>query len=731
MLHALIVRSPVAKGRLLSIECPSLPEGYSLLSAKDIPGKNTLDDSDIPILANEELSYIGEPVALLLGPDINILEERIRNCKVIAEEGEPVFNMGEAAPVRPEAAPELVEGAEGRSLSLSKGAIVAAKREFSTGDVDAAFSGVVSIIENDYVTGIQEHWYAEPCGAVSWPEQQGRIVVRTATQWPFHVTRSVCGVLGVPASKVLVTPTVTGLHMDGKLWYASLVSCHAALGAWIAKQPVRLILTGEEDFCFSPKRFGTKIHLSSAINEKGEIAGIDINAVVNLGSYAVNVNEVLESVNLGTTGVYKIKNIRFSGSAIKTNIPPQGPLAGYGLAQGFFALESHISYIADSIGQDPAQWRKQNFHAGIPQKGLSNKGSGAKGAALKLKGGAPPLGNPLIDNVLNISDYHRKWAAYEVLKSVRKKNAEAAMPPEQGPLHRTPYSYLANWMERTEGMRGIGIALGYQGHNDDAAAHPGSVELTLTKEGVLEIKTGMFDSDRGIWARLASKILEIDPKKVRINYNADSRDSGPSTTRSIAAMTKLIEQACKQVHKRRAKDPLPITVRKTARPSRKNELSEENPSKGVADSNNFSQHGWASSVVEVEFDPIGYMPRIRGVWMCVDGGKILSEDNARKSLKISIVQALGWAYKEQISYVDGAIPVDQFENFDIPGIAEIPPIVIDFINSNSEESPKGIGDLPFSCIPAAFVQAVSQAAGCHFRAIPLKAQDIFSAGRLS
>jgi len=116
--------------------------------------------------------------------------------------------------------------------------------------------------------------------------------------------------------------------------------------------------------------------------------------------------------------------------------------------------------------------------------------------------------------------------------------------------------------------------------------------------------------------------------------------------------------------------------------------------------------------------------------MCVDGGKILSEDRARKNLKTAIVQALGWAYREQISYVNGAIPEDQFENFDIPGLAEIPPIVIDFINNNSEE-PKGIGDLPFCCIPSAFVQAVSQAAGCHFRAIPLKAQDIFNAGRLS
>jgi len=694
MLYALTVRSPVAKGRLISIECPELPEGYMLISAKDIPGKNCLDDSGIPILAGGELSYIGEPVALLLGPDINILEERIRNCKVIAEEVSPVFNTRDAEP-----------------------AMIAVKREFSTGDVSAAFSGAVSIVKNNYITGIQEHWYAEPCGAVSWPEQNGGIIVRTATQWPFHVTRSICGGLGVPASKVTVMPTITGLHMDGKLWYPSLVSCHAALGAWIAKQPVRLVLTGEEDFSFSPKRFGTEINIECAINEKGEISALDIDAVVNLGAYMVNVDEILEFIYLGSTGVYKIKNIRFRGAAVRTNIPPQGPFSGFGLAQGFFALESHVSYIADSLGQDPAQWRKQNFHAvPIGQSGSSIRGSALKGPSTK----GSLLGNQLIDNVLKISDYRRKWAAYELLKSVRKKNSET--PPDQ------------NSRQRTEGLRGIGIALGYQGSGLlNAAMYPCSVELTLNEQGFLEIKTGRVssDSDHGsVWAGLASGILEIDKKMVRVSYSSEFKDSGPSTTsRNFAVLTILIEQACEALRKRKAKGPLPITVRKTSR-SHKSHVPDEHLPQGVLESNGFIQPGWASSVVEVEFDPISYLPHIRGIWMCVDGGKIFSKDKARKNLKTSIIQALGWAYREQISYVDGAIPADQFENFDIPGLSEIPPINIDFINNNFEE-PKGIGELPFCCIPAAFVQAVSQAAGCHFLEIPLKAQDIFSAGRLS
>jgi xanthine dehydrogenase molybdenum-binding subunit len=46
--------------------------------------------------------------------------------------------------------------------------------------------------------------------------------------------------------------------------------------------------------------------------------------------------------------------------ALKTNIPPQGPMEGFGMAQGFFASEMHASRIADALHQNPAEWRKSN-----------------------------------------------------------------------------------------------------------------------------------------------------------------------------------------------------------------------------------------------------------------------------------------------------------------------------------------------------------------------------------
>jgi CO/xanthine dehydrogenase Mo-binding subunit len=254
--------------------------------------------------------------------------------------------------------------------------------------------------------------------------------------------------------------------------------------------------------------------------------------------------------------------------------------------------------------------------------------------------------------------------------------------------------------------------------------------MILEKDGILEIKTSMTHcgSDYGtLWAGIAESILGVDRKKVRINSVTAFPDSGPLTmSRKIAVLSRLVEQGCMEILKKRSRDPLPLSVRKIIRPQN-NPLWDQFFSPQSPDYNGFARPGWASAIVEIEIDPIEFLPWIRGVWMSVDGGKIIAEESARKSLKESAVQALGWAYKEQIGYVNGIIPMDQYDNFNIPDPSEIPPIDIEFIISGQNES-KGIGDLPFTCIPAAYLQAVSQAMDYHFQSIPLKALDLWYAG---
>ncbi|WP_461246662.1 xanthine dehydrogenase family protein molybdopterin-binding subunit [Treponema sp. R6D11] len=681
VLYAITIRSPMAKGNFKNIYVPELPENYTLITAKNIPGENRLEGTNIPILADKTLNYIGEPVAIILGADKTKLEEISARCEILADEEDAVF---------------VCNNSDEPILT----------REINTGDTLESFQETGKIVTGSYKTGIQEHWYAEPIGAISWINKEKEIkrlknvkhdpvIIRTATQWPYHVKRSVARALNIDLSYVAVEPTALNLHMDGKLWYPSLIACHAALGTHITKKAVRLILTREEDFLYTPKRFSANINIASAINDNGNTNAANIDISVNLGAYEVNGNEILDQVCLGVIGLYNFPNLSLKARAYCTNIPPQGAFSGFGLAQGIFAMERHVSLIADMANQDPAELRENNIDPQIMQSQTKQKNN------IHSK--------KLISSTIKTSDYNHKWASYELLRKSRKGKKQ----------------------EKGENPRGIGIAVGFQGNGllytgEDNGSY--SVEVTLTKEGVLEIKTSITSMEdyTKIWGKVALETMSIEPDMVRI-IASNAPDCGPScASRNITAVTKLVEKCCLSIRKQRFHDPLPITVRRSIKPQNGTLLGGRfMPPEGKNfDINSFSKLGLACAVVEVSIDLVECIPVIRGIWLGIDGGKLISEHRAKRNLTRAAVQALGWAYTENIEYVDGIIPSDQYNNFTIFSPVEIPPIHIDFFSEDTTE-PKGVSDLPFTCIPAAFLQAVSQAMDHSFKTIPLKRKDIW------
>ncbi|MDR1047110.1 MAG: xanthine dehydrogenase family protein molybdopterin-binding subunit [Treponema sp.] len=686
LLYGITIRSGISKGKLHGFELPKLGNAYTFVSAKDIPGKNELEDLEtgfcsVPVLAEREISYAGQPLALLFGPDEARLREYAGEIKVQEE-------------------------AEEAQFGFQPGKLCIEERDFRSGEPEKALNTAKNFINGIYKTGIQEHWYAESSGAlalykhqrVEGEEKKPFLVVYTATQWPFHVRASVSRVLGLEKERVTVESTLIDIHLDGKIWYPSLIACHAALGSWFTKKPVKLILSRESDFCFSPKRFASEISIRSGLNERGEVLGTEIEVKADLGAHGVFSRELIDRCSLGSFGSYNFANTALRAGAQITNIAPQGPCGGFGMAQGFFAMERHVSRIADSLRQDPAEWRKKYA--------LTKNSSLAIGTSLKEE---IPL-TRLIDAVAAGSGYYRKWASYELLRQKRRESGWKDLEYSE------------------EKLRGIGIATAYQGsgflyHGKDRGDY--AVEVTLDKDGFLEIRTSMAGSNDDFahaWGVMASEILSIDPSRVRINAvnTAVSPDSGPaSLSRNILVLSRLVERCCSSIRKQRFRDPLPITVRRSIKPAKI-------PSWGNGphiDSNALARLSWGAAVVEVEVDILEYIPRIRGIWLLIDGGRILSEHRALLSLKTQVLQAIGWASCEKLDYTDGKIPPECFVEYEMPKPQDIPPINIDFMAGDTS-GPKGIGEIPGCCIPAAFVQAVSQAMDHSFEKIPLTPGDL-------
>jgi CO/xanthine dehydrogenase Mo-binding subunit len=756
----LTIRSPVPRGRLLSVECPPLERTYTLITAADIPGKNELADFPVPVLAAGEVYYLGEPVALLVGPDQAKLNAYARQCRVLVKEETPVFaapasaglpnaasnaasngaaggpaneraREGETAPKdgTPPAFPETsaeVPAGSGAGTSAppapappvpaspappapapasapasapapagdaAPGPEIFAEHGCRRGDPDAAFAAAARIVAGRYSTGIQEHAYGEPVGALVEyiggfspggpsgaspgglpPAGQSFFVVHTATQWPYHVSRSAAGVLGLDEGAIITEPTGLGLPMDGKIWYPSLIACQAVLAASITRRNVRLLLNREEDFRYSPKRNSSVTEIQSALDENGEVRGTRIDMTLDLGAYAVFAREILDQSCLGVRGAAGAGALDLKARAIRTNIPPQGPFGGFGAAQGAFAMERHQSRIADALALDPAEWRKNNRPG---REGLAG--------FIPLREEAPV--EQLLDTVAAMSDYYRKWASCELLRRRRRES-----PPA-----------------RPEALRGVGVALGWQG---SGFLHPGKapcgVEVTLNIDGSLDIRTSMGAGRESIdiWSGIVRELLAVEDIRV--------------VSRNVTTLSALVRKCCETIRNQRFRDPLPITVRESrpdspeARDKARNEDPDEDP-----DLESCGRPGWGAAVVEVEIAEHSYTPSVRGVWLAVDGGGILSEEGARRGLKLAAVQALGWASGERLAYRDGALSPARISDYGLPNPAEIPAIHVDFLWSPGTE-PKGVGDLPFHCVPAAYIQAVSQAIDHECQHIPLK-----------
>ncbi|MDR2048993.1 MAG: xanthine dehydrogenase family protein molybdopterin-binding subunit [Treponema sp.] len=675
-LSGVLIRSPVAKGVLKDIEIPALPNKVRVIKAADIPGKNRLEGpgGSLPVLAEKELSYIGEPVAILTGPDKSALLELASRCRVLAKAETPVFD-----PLAPR---------------------TAAARTFSTGNLEQAFAAAAKIIGDVYVTGFQDAWGTDPNGAVAIPVTGVRqnpvtgMVVHTASQWPSHVRDQVSGILGISPAAVEVKQARMELHMDGKILYPSLCACHAALAAWITRKPVKLVLSREEDFLFSPKRVKTEISLRSALDETGRILGTEMKVCADMGAAGFFAGEILDRVILGALGAYHHKTLAIEAKASLTSIPPSGPLTGFGFSQGFFAMERHASHIADELREDPAEWRKNVFL----QKGTKLAIGNEIRDQISLEG--------LLDTASSMSDYRRKWAAFELLRQRRRADGHG-----RGKI--------------TEPLRGIGIASAFQGRGllYPVGTREG-VELTLEKDGSLEIRTRIvsFGEEQIYpWKTIAARELGVAENLVRIvTEGKQIPDSGPAClSRNIALITRLVERSCEAIKKQRFRDPLPITVRRFYHPSRGRAWGSEIQ----YDENALSDLSWGTAVVEAEIDPIEYIPRVRGVWLAVDGGPILAENRAKKNLTLLSIQALNWVSRENVVYKNGKIPPEAIGNYALPLPEEIPPVKIDF--QWSDGNPRGIGELPFSVVPAAYAQAVSQAMDHHFTKLPIGSAEIW------
>ncbi len=666
MLYASTIRSPYASAAIHRVDATRPPAGTTCVTAATIPGSNelTVGDESMPILAERRANYAGEPIALIAGQSQRAVLAATSDVYIEFAE-----QPGSFAFVHPD--PQRIQS----------------HRVVEQGRVDDALSSSVRVVDGTYRTGIQEHLYNEPQGAVAIPGDDA-MEIRCATQWPYHVRATVAAALGWPAQRVIVRPGDPGISLDGKLWYPSLVAAHAALLAHAADRPVKLVYSNVEDFRYTSKRAPVTVRVSTGLSDSGELIAADIEAFYNAGAYPLFTSEIVEQLTASLFCHYVCENIRISVTAVRTNLPPLNVLSGFAAASAHFATESHAARIVELTESDPVVWR--TAAAAGHAKGRRGRDTIARLA-------------DVLGEAARQSDFSRKHAAYEL----QKKRRDASQ-------QRSP-------------TRGIGIAVASQGSGfigEHRNEYNGTIVVRLDGDRSATLLTSAVAGSTSVaqgWRRIVAETLGIEQQAVHVaRPDTDlTPDSGPSTlSRNVAVIGRSIELACEAIQKQRFRKPLPIEVRRSGKVTRTSRFGPTTRGESP-----YGELSYAVAVVEVAVDPVTFESAVENVWLVVDGGRIVDEVEARRSLEMTTTQALEWATHELVTYHDGVIDPRSYLTYRNIARPVRPRISIE-IESANDRAPLGIGELPQSCIPAALAAAVSQATSRYMDQVPTDPQLI-------
>jgi CO/xanthine dehydrogenase Mo-binding subunit len=702
MWHGATVRSTIPRGLIRSIgfdRCIDWSQ-FTVVTAADIPAKNHIQliAADWPCLADGKVNHCDEAILLIAHPDKHKLREAVNAVQIEYEPLPPIFTIEES-----ERQDVIVWGADNllKSFLLEKG------------DVDSAWAGAARIVEGEYRTGAQEHLYIENNGVIAEYSAESGVTISGSLQCPFYVHKSLLGVFDLPENKVRVVQTETGGAFGGKEDYPSLLASHAALLAMKSGHAVKMVYDRIEDLAATTKRHPSRVRHRTALDNAGKLLAMDIEVVTDGGAYSTLSSTVLSRATLHSPGPYVCPNVRVRSRSWATNTVPYGAFRGFGAPQACFAIERHMDVIAAAIGMDPLELRRRNF--------LHDGDTTATEQVMR----EPVILDQLLDRAMAESDYAAKRARFA------RENATNPV------------------------KRGMGIAAFYHGSGFTGSGERYLNSLAgvdVTPEGRVRVLVSSTEFGQGtntVLTQIAAETVGLDYDDVAMAPPDTSivPNSGPTVaSRTSMVIGRLIERASLQLVEmlredaglsanfsreeffvaceryRAAHGQVVSLVRYEAPPGI---FWDDQKYRGEA----YPAYAWAIHVAQVAVDTVTYSAEVEEFWSVQEVGRVLNPVLAGGQIEGGIAQGIGYALYEKVLLQNGRMANNQMTNYIMPTAEDVPPIHVCF-----EEIPfryggygaKGIGELPHDGPAPAILNAIMDATGISFTAIPLLPEDLFA-----
>src|SRR5271166_474237 len=365
MLHAVIVRSPRAHGRIRAIDkgaalaCPGV---HAVITAGDIgfpvptiPLRQESDPAfrafEQPVIAHDKIRYVGEPVAVILARSQAAAEDALDAMVLDIAALPAVIDCAMAAK-----ADVLLFESAGRNVALTLTGV--------RGDPDVAFK------DADYSRRerfkVQRHGAVpmEPRGLLAvWNADQARLTVHGAAKVAFVNRRVLARQMALPESSIRMVENDVGggFGARGEFYPEDYLIPFAAR---LTGRPVKWVEDRREHLLATNHARDAECDLEIACTRDGTILGLRGHAATDQGAY-IRTNGPTAARNIAQvlSGPYRIPNIRIDVSLMMTNKTPAGTYRGPGRFEADFFRERLFDIAARELGMDRVEFRRRNLIA--------------------------------------------------------------------------------------------------------------------------------------------------------------------------------------------------------------------------------------------------------------------------------------------------------------------------------------------------------------------------------
>ncbi|MFE5403295.1 molybdopterin-dependent oxidoreductase [Streptomyces sp. NPDC056580] len=716
MLHLKVLHSPHAHARILSIDksaALAVPGVHRVYTWQDVPRRrfttaihtDHLVDPDDTYILDDTVRFVGQRVAAVLADTAGAAEE---GCRRLAVEYEVLPAVFDPEAAMADGAPQL----HGSDDPFVRDPVhnILLELHSHIGDVDAGFAVADVIHEGTYFSPRVQHAHLETHGSIAWMED-GRLNVRTSSQSPSIAKVKLEYLFALRPDQLRVFCKRVGGGFGGK--QEVIAEDLVALATLDTGRPTCLEYTREEEFTTAPPRHPMTLTVRLGAKADGTLTAFQVRNVSNTGAYG---NHGGETAYAGGAAVmiYRCPNKKYDAYSVYTNTVPSGALRGYGMTQPAFAVESAMDELARALHIDPLELRRRNIvRPGEPLVAMDD--------------------GP--DDVVFTEDGLAKC-----IDLVGEALARSADRPPPGP----------------EWLVGTGVASSLH-ETAPPTEHLSEAWVTLGDDLVYELAVGTVEFGEGTstaHVQIAAEQLGTTPSRIRLVQSDTDRtgfDTGAFASAGLFVAGNAVLRAATAVRDRILEfaaahtgvhvvmctlddDGVVCGERRVSLA----ELVALARARGIRFTAARKAYGSPRSVTsntqgfQVAVHRVTGEIRILYSVQAADAGVIINPAQVRGQVEGGVAQGIGFALTENHHVDDDGVMVNRnLRNYRIPTYADVPRtevLLVDTADSVGPMRAKGMAECCINPVAPALANAVHDATGIRYRALPLTPERIY--GRL-